>query len=118
MPGDYIKCPRCDLNWIKRGEEYCDVCKAELKKGPQLVFAVDDDDDQEEEMILCPVCRHNYIKPGEQMCAKCAEESDFKKDQVDIDKDEEWKNFLDNTEEEDEEDDDDDEEDDFESKDE
>ena len=24
-------------------EEYCDVCKAELKKGPQLVFAVDEE---------------------------------------------------------------------------
>ena len=34
MPGDYIKCPRCELNYIKRGEEYCAVCKAELKKGP------------------------------------------------------------------------------------
>ena len=47
MPGDYIKCPRCELNYIKRGEEYCAVCKAELKKGPQLIFAVDDEDENE-----------------------------------------------------------------------
>ena len=31
MPGDFVKCPRCDLNYIRRGEEYCEVCKAELK---------------------------------------------------------------------------------------
>ena len=94
MPGDYIKCPRCDLNYIKRGEEYCAVCKAELKKGPQLVFAIDDEDDNEL-LELCPICHHNYIKTDEQMCSKCADEMDFKKDQVDLDKDEEWKNYLD-----------------------
>ena len=27
----YVKCPRCDLNWIKEDEKLCDVCKAELK---------------------------------------------------------------------------------------
>ena len=73
----WIKCPRCDLNYIKEGEEYCDVCKAELKKGPQLVFAIDDEDETEA-MDLCPVCHQNYIKPGEKMCAKCAEEQDYK----------------------------------------
>ena len=36
----YVKCPRCDLNYMLEGEEYCDVCKAELKKAPPLVFAV------------------------------------------------------------------------------
>ena len=43
----YVLCPRCELNYIQEGEEYCDVCKAELKKGPQLVFAVDDEEEQE-----------------------------------------------------------------------
>lgn len=100
MPGDYILCPRCELNYIRKGEEYCDVCKAELKKGPQLVFAVDEDDEVEETMMLCPICHQNYIKTDEKMCAKCAEEMDFKGDQVDMEKDEEWKNFLDDEEEE------------------
>jgi len=83
------------------GEEYCDVCKAELNKGPKLVFAVDEDDEVETQ-ILCPICHQNYIKPDEQMCSKCADEMDFKNDQVDLDKDEEWKNYLDDTAEEDE----------------
>ena len=46
----YVKCPRCELNFMLEGEEYCDVCKAELKKGPQLVFAVE----EEEEVIPEP----------------------------------------------------------------
>ena len=108
MADKYVLCPRCELNYIKEGEEYCAVCKAELKKGPQLVFAVDEEDEQEE-LKLCPICHHNYIKPEEKMCSKCMEEMEFKDDQVDMDKDEEWKNFLD--EEEDEEDGDDDEDD-------
>ena len=29
--GEYIKCPRCDLNWIKNDQGLCDICKAELK---------------------------------------------------------------------------------------
>ena len=62
----YVLCPRCELNYIKEGEEYCDVCKAELKKGPQLVFAVDEEEEQET-MILCPVCLQRYIKEGEQI---------------------------------------------------
>ena len=38
----YVKCPRCDLNYILEGEDYCDVCKAELKIGPSLFY--DDED--------------------------------------------------------------------------
>ena len=71
MPGDWIKCPRCELNYIKRGEEYCDVCKAELKKGPQLVFAIDDEEELDESFELCPRCNQNYVKPGEKLCEKC-----------------------------------------------
>ena len=97
MAGDYIKCPRCELNYIHKDDGYCDVCKAELKLGPQLVFAVDED--EEEAMELCPVCKQVYIKAGEEMCAKCMEEESFKNGEIDMDKDEEWKNYLDDTDE-------------------
>ena len=93
MAGDYIKCPRCELNYIHKDDGYCDVCKAELKIGPQLIFAVDEDD--EDVLELCPICKQVYIKAGEPMCQKCLEEESFKTDQIDMDKDEEWKNFLD-----------------------
>ena len=102
MPGDWIKCPRCDLNYIRKGEDYCAVCKAELKKGPQLIFAVDEDDETEG-LELCPICHHNYIKLGETMCAKCAEEKDYQNSREDLD-DESWKEYLDQDEEEEEED--------------
>ena len=44
----YIKCPRCDLNYILEEEQYCNVCKADLKMGPKLLFANDDEDISEE----------------------------------------------------------------------
>ncbi len=94
MAGDYIKCPRCELNYIHKSQEYCDVCKAELKMGPQLVFAVDDDD-EEVALELCPICKQNYIKDNEEMCEQCRKELEFKKDEIDLDKDEEWRNYLD-----------------------
>ena len=97
---EYVKCPRCDLNYMLKGEEYCDVCKAELKKGPTLVFAVDDDDDGEL-LELCPVCHQRNIKPGESMCSRCAEEKEYLESREDLE-DESWKEYLDDEEEEEE----------------
>jgi hypothetical protein len=60
----YVKCPRCDLNFIKAGEEeICAVCKRELS-------GVRSNDDNELE--LCPFCFKNYITADELMCQKCA----------------------------------------------
>ncbi|MCD8373096.1 MAG: hypothetical protein LUD27_07345 [Clostridia bacterium] len=43
----YIKCPRCELNYIdSEKQEYCDVCIAEMK-GNRLQFADLDDYDDE-----------------------------------------------------------------------
>ena len=94
MASDYIKCPRCELNYIHKSQGYCDVCKAELKLGPQLVFAVDDEED-DVAMELCPICKKNYIREDQEMCDKCREERDYKNGEVDMDTDEEWKNYLD-----------------------
>ena len=91
----YVLCPRCELNYILEGEEYCDVCKAELKKGPQLVFAVDEDDDNEV-MELCPKCHRNYLKPGQTICRECAKLSEFEEERTTLDDDDEsWKEYLD-----------------------
>ena len=98
----YIKCPRCDLNYIdSEKQEYCDVCIAEMK-GNRLQFA--DLDDEELEAIdaelesgeLCPVCGINPLRSGEKMCESCRQQQDYEEeDDVDIEKDEEWKNYLD-----------------------
>ena len=31
MGKKYIKCPRCELNYILENEDYCHVCKSEMK---------------------------------------------------------------------------------------
>lgn len=63
--GKYIKCPRCELNWILEENEVCDVCKAEL--GVEGFTLLDDEDED----MLCPICGANYIEHGERMCADC-----------------------------------------------
>lgn len=94
----YIKCPRCELNYIdSEKQEYCDVCIAELK-GNKLQFADFDDelDDVAEKTEICPVCGVNPIHYGEKMCEACKQASryDEEQEEVDIENDEEWKNYL------------------------
>lgn len=59
----YKKCERCELNYIPEDEEYCSVCKQELKleKG-------EDDEDLE----ICPICGVNYMSTSQAMCDDCA----------------------------------------------
>lgn len=97
----YIKCPRCELNYIDGDtQEYCDVCIAEMK-GSRLQFADLDDDELEEELEneateLCPVCGVNRVKFGESMCEECRAKSEYEEEEeIDPEKDEEWKNYLD-----------------------
>ena len=56
----YIRCPRCELNYILEDEGLCSVCKAELQVGGD-----------KEDMELCPVCKTNYISSDEIMCPQC-----------------------------------------------
>ena len=98
----YVKCPRCELNYINADEqEYCDVCLAEMK-GDRLQFADFDDDDLDEidaeldQADICPVCGINPVRFGEKMCDSCKEDSEYDDDDdIDMDQDEEWKNYLD-----------------------
>lgn len=94
----YVLCPRCELNYMQDGEQYCDVCKAELKMGPQLIFTEDEDEASGEK--LCPVCKRNLIGEDEEMCEQCREEHkyDNEPDSVDLDSDDEWRNYLDDDE--------------------
>ncbi len=96
----YIKCPRCELNYIdSEKQEYCDVCIAEMK-GKKLQFADLDEEDFEEldaeldSDELCPVCGVNRIRPGEKMCESCKQQQEYEDDDVDMENDEEWKNYL------------------------
>ncbi len=98
----YIKCPRCELNYIDpEKQEYCDVCIAEMK-GNKLQFAdLDDDelDENAEKTEICPICGVNTMRYGEKMCDACKQASQYEDDEdVDMDTDEEWKNYLDDDE--------------------
>lgn len=98
----YIKCPRCDLNYIDGDkQEYCDICIAEMK-GNKLQFADLDDDELEaidaelETEEICPVCGVTPLRIGEKMCESCRQQQDYQEEEeVDIEKDEEWKSYLD-----------------------
>ena len=98
----YVKCPRCELNYIDgEKQEFCDVCIAEMI-GNKLQFADLDDEDFEEidaeieANETCPVCGVNRMRYGENMCDVCKSQNEYVEDEdVDIEKDEEWKNYLD-----------------------
>ena len=92
----YIKCPRCDLNYIDpEKQQYCDVCLAEMQ-GAKLKFADLDDEEEMEKTELCPVCGVNYMRFGEKMCDECKKNSEYEEDSdIDPEKDEEWRNYLD-----------------------
>ena len=58
-----IKCPRCDLNYIREDEKYCKICLRELKgeKAP-------------EEVELCSICNEEPALPGRDVCLFCLKE--------------------------------------------
>ena len=58
----YIKCPRCELNYILEDEELCPVCKAEMKLSGGADELLDED------LELCPVCGQNFITPEQSCC--------------------------------------------------
>lgn len=58
-----VKCPRCDLNYIKEDEKYCKVCLREMKGDPQK------DSDE-----LCSVCNEAPSLPGRDVCLMCLKE--------------------------------------------
>ncbi len=99
----YVKCPRCELNYIdEEKQNYCDVCLAEMH-GDRLQFVDLDEDDLEaidselEQGELCSVCGVNPVRFGEKVCDSCKQE-DYayeEEEEIDIEKDEEWKNYLD-----------------------
>ena len=90
----YMKCPRCELNYIDaERQEYCDVCLKEMKG---IRTDLDDaDDETEAETELCPVCGENMIRPGEKMCEECRKKAEYEENEPDHDEDDEWREYLD-----------------------
>ncbi len=91
--GEYTKCPRCDLNWIKKDQGLCDVCKAELKmEGATLLV----DELEDEDLVLCPVCKQNYMGPTDDMCEQCHAEKAEKAESAESENEDGWlREYLD-----------------------
>ena len=92
----YMKCPRCELNYIDaEKQEYCDICLKEMKGIPT---ESDEIEIEEEEVAteLCPVCGENMMRAGEKMCDERKKKSEYEEEESDPDQDdEEWRNYLD-----------------------
>ena len=59
----FIKCPRCELNYIHEDEQYCSVCKREMKG-----------EAHEDLFELCSICNENPVMPGKDVCPMCYKE--------------------------------------------
>lgn len=92
----YVKCPRCELNYIDaEKQEYCDPCLKEMK-GIRTDF---DEIEEEEEVLteLCPVCGENMMRVGDKMCEECRAKA-IDEEEPDLDEeDDEWREYLDDT---------------------
>ena len=58
-----VKCPRCDLNYIREDEKYCKVCLRELKG-----------EKNSDEVELCSICNEEPALPGRDVCLFCLKE--------------------------------------------
>lgn len=71
MKQTYIRCPRCELNYILKREKFCNVCKQEMKALGTLGA------EENLDLELCPLCKINYINPDEDVCPSCAKEREL-----------------------------------------
>lgn len=55
-----VKCPRCELNYMKEDEKLCSVCRKELQGS-----------DTEEPTDLCIECGEYPAVPGGELCVRC-----------------------------------------------
>lgn len=93
MEKRYVLCPRCELNYIEEGEEYCTVCKAELGLIDSSILIPEEDVDSAEK--LCPICKVNYIAEDEDVCFMCAKEREKSKTEEEDDSAENWSEEFD-----------------------
>lgn len=91
----YMKCPRCELNYIDaEKQEYCDICLKEMKGIPT---DADEIEEEESEQLteLCPICGENMMLAGEKMCEECKKKMEYEEEEPDPEQDDEWRNYLD-----------------------
>ena len=79
----YIRCPRCELNYIQKKDKLCNVCKSELEARGDMYNELD--------MELCPICHTNFLNADEQICESCREECGY---DFEYDDDREWRRYI------------------------
>ena len=63
-----VKCPGCDLNYIREDEKYCKVCLREMKG-----------ESRTDEVELCSICNESPALPGKDVCLFCLKEMNGEK---------------------------------------
>ena len=59
----FIKCPRCELNYIEESEGFCKICKREMQG-----------DNSGDDGELCTICNERPVIPGQDVCIVCLKE--------------------------------------------
>jgi len=91
MKQTYIRCPRCELNYILKKDKVCNVCKLEMKALGTLAA------EENLDLELCPICKINYINPDEDICPQCAKERELEEGESGkYDRDNEWSSYTGN----------------------
>ena len=67
------KCPKCELNYIREGEDYCEVCKREMKRA-QARSRQTEEENEDDEVILCSECGEAPAVRGGDLCISCFKE--------------------------------------------
>lgn len=57
-----MKCPRCELNYIHEDEQFCNICRRNMKG---------EKDEVEEMQNMCLECGENHALKGKELCAYC-----------------------------------------------
>lgn len=89
---EYIRCPRCELNYIDKKEKLCKVCKMELSSSHNH-------EEEEVEQGICPICKINVINEDEEMCPMCAKEMEVQQggqSHTESDADDTWRSYVEN----------------------
>lgn len=74
----FVKCPRCELNYITESERFCKVCLREMNG-----------DSEQDEVELCSICNEAPALPGRDVCLFCLKEMNGQnagEDQQDIER--------------------------------
>ena len=93
----YIKCPRCELNYIDaEKQEYCDVCIKEMSGIRTDAEELEAEEAEELPTELCPVCGENMMRAGEKMCEECRRRASLEEEPEEgSEDDDEWREYLD-----------------------